>query len=139
MRNFILPFLAVFFLVPVCKSDDQDKEKKIAKLAKARFETATKAYTQWLKYELNTGGGFFSDMPYHLSRRLLEAQRDLDPKEENQNSAYKAHFERMVELEMVIKHRVKVGKAPAEGLLVGESFRLEAEFWLERARAKLNK
>jgi hypothetical protein len=72
---------------------------------------------------------------YKWSVRLLHAQRDLSPKREDQIVALEAHLKRMTELKKVVQNltrdllpRIKDDEA--------EWYRLEAQIWLAKEKAK---
>lgn len=72
------------------------------------------------------------------SVRLLQAQRDLSPKHENQVAALEAHLKRMTELKEVIK-QLSRDLMPVIHVSEVEWYRLEAEIWLAEAKSAKEK
>ena len=120
------PFLVFLLLVPSAQGD----EKRLAELAKSRYETAAKTYQ-----ELFRDGVYARDLIAHytLSVHLLNAERDY--KTDKHIDAYQSHYDRMKALEDSEKKRESIGSRRA----IVESFRIEAEHWLERAKSRKNK
>jgi hypothetical protein len=134
MKVNILCVLLAFLLA---NSTPPAAQETLAELAKARFKAAEKAFQEFVSSEI--GGLRDYQMYYSLSKRLLEAQRDLDSSRENQLRAFEAHFNRMVNLEKTINKRIREVGLDPRGRYEGEYFRIEARFWLEKAKVKVKK
>jgi hypothetical protein len=112
-------------------------EDELHKLAKARVKAAEASIQAFLSSE--RAGLRDYQMYYRLSRRLLDAQRDLDSTLQGELRAFQAHFDRMVELEQGIMRRIKEKAMGTEARYEGEYYRIEARFWLEKAKLKAKK
>ena len=134
MKVIILCVLAAFSLA---NSTTLAGQETLAELAKARFKAAEKAFQEFVSSE--RGGLTDYQMRYSLSKRLLEAQRDLDSTRENELRAFESHFDRMVDLEQKIKKRIREGGITATARYEGEYYLIEARFWLEKAKVKVKK
>ena len=131
LRYAFVTLSLVLCLNPPVRGD----EKKLAELAQARYQAAEKAYKAFVELEKSQTRPF-TDMLYHLSVRLLQAQLDLHSATDKHVAAYKAHLDRMLEWETQIKLTTKPASASS---LVVESYRVEAEYWLEKAKNKSTK
>jgi hypothetical protein len=134
MKPIVFCALLAFFLA---NSTPLAGQETLAELAKARFKAAEKAFQEFVSSEI--GGLRDYQMRYSLSKRLLEAQRDLDSSRENELRAFEAHFDRMVDLERKINERIKERGITATARYEGEYYRIEARFWLEKAKVKVKK
>jgi hypothetical protein len=131
----IFPILLVLVrqgMTPAYAADDPPVPKA---LAEARVNAARKAYqeTDTLYRE---GRIRDVDRVYLWSQRWLESERDLSSKKADQVAAFEAHWKRMKNLEESVRKRYKVGAAAAIELPAVEYYRLEAEVWLVKAKAK---
>ena len=70
------------------------------------------------------------------SVRWLQAERDLNPKKEDQIGALEAHLKRIASLEKKVKAMMEGNVLPPVKVLEVEWYRLEAELWLAEAKAK---
>jgi hypothetical protein len=76
------------------------------------------------------------DIYLGASLRLLEAERDLSDKKEDQISALDGHWRRMKEVEEFNQAAFDAGRLMIFDLSQSKFYRIQAEIWLERARAK---
>lgn len=72
---------------------------------------------------------------YDWSKRVMEAERELDPSAANQAKAAREHFDRMVQLERLQVEPVRAGVADEQARAAATFYRLEAEVWLRKADA----
>jgi hypothetical protein len=121
---------------------DAKTADEVAMLLKARIAVAEKAYHEAWE-ELGRTQRFGNVLilvgkpedVYTWSVRLLQAQRDLSSKYEEQIAALEAHLKRMTELQKRVKMAVKdllQPKAESEA----EWYRLEAQLWMVQSKAK---
>jgi hypothetical protein len=125
-------------------------KSQVEKLAQARAKAAQHAYGEIAasrKY-----GGLDSlkfgdlELRYVWSKHLLEAERDAAPTRKEAVAAFRAHLSRMEALEKEVKEgfipprpmspyeiRGRFGRAEVAAAAL---YRTEAEYWLERAKAK---
>jgi hypothetical protein len=109
------------------------------KPAKNLLETARKVYELQLGRERlgDVRGSAVSDEDVNRwSRRWLDAQLNLADSTEKRIAAYNEHLERMRERESRAKKLFKAGESTPEQLATSEYFRIQAELWLERAKAQ---
>jgi len=101
--------------------------------AKARvFEAARKAHEVAVE---NLRTGLAGPETVHAwSLRWMAAQTDFDPT--GKVRAIEEHFERMNDLDELVKTMAAVGKASTLDVASATFFREEAKLWLETARAK---
>src|SRR5262249_30131524 len=111
---------------------------KLSDLAKARVKAGEMAYNSLLRKLKAFPGARFDATLYTLSVQILHAQRDLDSTRESTIKAYQAHLERMQDVEKLVTElfRAGAGEGPKEVVEIFETFRLEAEYWLEQARQR---
>ncbi|HZV07109.1 MAG TPA: hypothetical protein VE999_18655 [Gemmataceae bacterium] len=121
---------------------DTKAAEEVTALLKARVAVAEKAYHEAWE-ELGRTQRFGNVLilvgkpedVYTWSVRLLQAQRDLSSKYEEQIAALEAHLKRMTDLQKRVKMVNKdllQPKAESET----EWYRLEAQLWLAQAKAK---
>ena len=75
------------------------------------------------------------DILVGASRRLLEAERDLSSKKDDQVAAWDTHRQRMQDLCDINLARFEAGQIPIQDLAQADYYRLDAEIGLERAKA----
>jgi hypothetical protein len=108
----------------------------LAELHRKRVAVATKLY-ETREWELTTGRGSYATFVMEAALKLLEAERDADPK--NELTALKAHRERMVKLHDIfkVKHEVKTISYSTYGAF--ELAVAEADVWIEQTRGRARK
>jgi hypothetical protein len=102
-------------------------------LAEARYQAAAKQFEEvWTYYRQSRTESF----PVYLwSRLLLDAQRELSDKPADRIAALEAHLARMQRLETLVKKVRRLGFGFSIDVGATNYYRLEAEHWLERAKA----
>jgi hypothetical protein len=130
--------------IPKLVALDEEQAKKL--LEKAKVSDKLKALlkdkhqaafdetrSRW--DELLAGRGTL-DIYLGASLRLLEAERDLSDKKEDQVTALENHWQRMKVVEQVNQARFDAGRIPIADNAQTKFYRIQAEIWLEWARAK---
>jgi hypothetical protein len=102
-------------------------------LLKARLDAARKTY-DWLAKNYIESRPPLGELLYRWSCRWLEAERDISTRQEDVLAAYRAHLNRMRELERVARDRFRNRFVPVEESTAAQFYRAEAEIWLERAK-----
>jgi hypothetical protein len=131
----IFPVLLVFVWQGMTTAHAADDPSVPKALAEARVNSARKAYEETVKL-YREGRIRDVDRVYLWSQRWLDAERDLNSKKADQVAAVEAHWKRMKKLEESFQSRYKVGAAAAIELAAVEYYRVEAEVWLVKAKAK---
>src|SRR5262249_2269685 len=127
------------------QADDKKEEKKAEKpapaaedklttLLKARVEMAETEFAN-RNQEFLAGRGTL-DILFGAGKRLLQAQQELSNKKEDQISALEAYLKLTKDIEEVNQARFDAGRITIADLAESKYYRLEAEIWLERAKAK---
>jgi hypothetical protein len=112
-----------------------DKSKvsvKLKSLLRERYSAAEDEMTA-RRREFLVGRGTL-DIALGASRRLLEAERELSAKKEDQIAALQNHLKRVTEFDKVNRERYDAGRIPIQDLSQTTFYRVQAEIWLERAR-----
>jgi hypothetical protein len=127
--------LSIVFGFPALLSAEPDAEqaKTLAKLAKIRLEAASKTYqVLWQNYR--EGRRSSDELLYRWSKRWLDAEREVHSPPAEQIAALKSHYDRMVELERIIRKVSQAGQGTVNELSAAEFYRTEAELWLLEAK-----
>jgi hypothetical protein len=114
--------------------DTSRMSPKLKALLKERYDVA-RTEMDMRRKEFYAGRGTL-DITLGASLRLLEAERELDARRDNQATALENHWKRMRQVEEVNKERFQAGRIPIQDLSESTFYRLQAEIWLERAREK---
>jgi hypothetical protein len=132
--TFVLVFIsALTAAASVSAQPDAEQAKALAKLAKTRLEAARKTYQIfWQNYR--EGQRSSDDLLYRWSLRWLEAERRLSDQQADQVAALKGHYERMVDLERIVRKVHQAGQGTVNELSAAEFYRTEAELWLLEAK-----
>ena len=102
-------------------------------LANARYEAAVHQFEeQWTYYRQSRTNSFET---YYWSRLLLDAQQDLSDEKTDRLAALEAHLQRMKRLEALVLKVRKLGFGFSTDVGATRYYCLEAERWLEKARA----
>jgi RNA polymerase sigma factor (sigma-70 family) len=118
----------------VTKTDKKEVNVKLQALLNERLNAArTELDARTREFEAGRGT---LDMLFGASRRLVEAQRDMNGSKEDLLTALKDHVERMKQIEKINQDRFDAGRLPIYDLAESTYYRTEAEIWLERAKAK---
>jgi hypothetical protein len=107
--------------------------KKMAALLAARHAAAsTEVDGRWKRF---LGAREYLETLLAASLRLLEAEREASDKKPDQLVALQNHWRRMKETEKVVQWRFDNGMVPTQDLAEAKFYRLQAEIWMERAKA----
>ena len=113
---------------------DAEQAKTLAKLAKIRLDAASKTYqVLWQNYR--EGRRSSDELLYRWSKRWLDAEREVHAQPAEQVAALKGHYDRMVDLERIIRKVSQAGQGTVNELSAAEFYRTEAELWLLEAKA----
>lgn len=120
----------------VVRPDPGPSSNKRQALADERAKVARRANEQLFEASRQGTGALPSlENVYLWSRRVLEAELDAAQSDVERRAAYERHLGRMKELEDRSQKANAAGIRTAPiGQTTAELFRLEGEFWLERAR-----
>jgi hypothetical protein len=111
-----------------------EEPSKLSALAEARYRAALKQYeTTWSYFQQ---ARIDSYQVYVWSRLVLDCRRDMSAKPADRIVAIEEHLARMKKLEELIKKVRKLGFGRSYDVGASEFYRLEAEFWLARARSE---
>ncbi len=106
----------------------------VERLALQRRDAARRTYeTAWANYRDRRGS---DDLLYRWSIRWLDAERQLSDRPSAQVAAFQRHWERMAELERLVRRVQRAGQATIDEISAAEFYRTEAELWLIQAREK---
>ena len=116
------------------QSDPQDS----AELAKAKLKAAQEVYSHILEGEKKATRKLDPESRYVWSSRILKAECEVaGEKSKGYIAAFKAHFERMVELEQQTRDWAKAKQIGIEQVSAAEFFRVEAEWrWAQAKKQK---
>jgi hypothetical protein len=118
--------------VPVALGQEPDPAAAIARLAVQRREAARRTYeVTWIDYRERRAS---LDGLYRWSVRWLEADRQLSDQPADQVAAFKAHFERMRDLDRLIRKLRAAGQTTIDETSAAEFYRTEAEMWVLQAQ-----
>jgi hypothetical protein len=111
-----------------------EKSAEMLALAQARHKAALKQFDEiWTYYRQSRTDSF----PVYLwSRLLLDSDRELSDKKPDRITAVQAHVDRMVRLETLVKKVRRLGFGFSIDVNATEYYRIEAQYWLERAKAE---
>ena len=121
--------LAAFSVAPA----PPDTPRKPSALAEARYKAALKQFDEvWTYYRQSRTDSFLT---YYWSRIVLESQQDLSEAKADRIAALEAHLDRMKRLQALVLKVRKLGFGYSTDVGATAYYRLEAERWLEEARA----
>jgi hypothetical protein len=127
-----LLLLGVWAAGPIGAAPDQETANAIARLALQRRDAARKTYqVLWLDYRERIAS---EDALYRWSVRWLDAERELSDQQADQMTAYQGHFERMRDLERLIRRLRESAQTTIDEASAAEFYRTEAEMWLLQAK-----
>ena len=106
---------------------------KPSPLAEARYKAAVRQYEETWKYYQQSRTSSF--MVYYWSRLVLDSQQDLSDAKADRIAALKAHVDRIKQLEGLILRVRKLGFIYSTDVKSTSYYRLEADWWLEKAQA----
>jgi RNA polymerase sigma factor (sigma-70 family) len=114
--------------------DAANLEEKMKSLLKDRVDAAkTEVNARWKDFCAGRGN---LDI-VGASRRLLEAERDLSSKKDDQVAAWDTHRQRMQNVYDLNLARFESGRINIQDLAQADYYRLDAEIGLERAKAQV--
>jgi hypothetical protein len=128
--------LAALSTAPAPQEEQPAKEKKPPRsaLAEARYKAAARQFQEvWTYYRQSRTDSF---QTYYWSRLVLESERDLGEGKADRLAALEGHLARMRALEALVKKVRKLGFGFSTDVGATEYYRLEAERWLEKAKAE---
>jgi hypothetical protein len=121
-------------LSPVSLGADPEPASAVTRLATQRRDAARRTYeAMWANYRDRRAG---EDTLYRWSVRWLEAEKFLSDQPADQQAACKAHYERMRELERIIRNLQRSGQATIDEVSATEYYRVEAELWMLQAKGE---
>ena len=123
--------LAAFSVAPA----PPDTPRKPSALAEARYKAAVKQFEEvWTYYRQSRTDSFLT---YYWSKIVLESQQDLSDAKADRIAALETYLDRMKRLQAVLVLKVrKLGFGfSTDGVGATAYYHLEAELWLEEARA----
>ena len=110
-----------------------DTPRKPSALAEARYKAAVKQFDEvWRYYREDRTESFLT---YYWSKIVLEAQQDLSDAEADRIAALEAHLGRIKRLEALVLKVRRLGFGYSIDVGATAYYRLEAELWLEEAKA----
>jgi RNA polymerase sigma factor (sigma-70 family) len=102
-------------------------------LLKDRYDAAhTEAEARWKEFLAGRGT---LDIALGASRRLLDAERSLSAKKEDQIAALEKYLERIKSMNEINEGRFNAGRIAIQDVAQTRFYRYDAELWLERAKA----
>lgn len=126
--------LVAFALAPTPQGQPQpDAVPRLAALREQRLRVATKQYDlTWQYYRQDRVETF--DV-YLWSRLVLDARRAVAKQAAERVAACQEHLDHMKDLESLVRKIRRLGFGRANDVGASEYWRIEAEFWLEEAKA----
>ena len=110
-----------------------DTPRKPSALAEARYKAAVRQFDEvWTYYRQARTDSFLT---YYWSKIVLEAQQDLSDAQADRVAALEAHLGRIKRLEALVLKVRRLGFGRSIDVGATAYYRLEAELWLEEARA----
>jgi hypothetical protein len=134
---YALTLASILAAGPLRADEGQDTAAQIAKLATQRRDAARKTYEVW--WANYREGRAPAEILYRWSYRWLQAERRVNPQPADQVAAYKAHFERMRDLDRVVRRLQRAGIITIDEVSSSEYYLSEAELWLVEAKEKSGK
>ena len=114
--------------------DPADKHNaRIVDLIKAKRDAVAESLRLRLQ-QIEAGRGTIEDL-YLSSKRLADAELELQEKKADRIAALEAHFKRMKDNEEMMKLRFEAGQATGQDFAMARYYRYEAELALEREKA----
>jgi len=127
-------FLGLLITACALSPAPPDTPPKHSPVAEARYKAALRQFEEtWTYYRQSRTNSFLT---YYWSRLVLDSQEDLGDTRADHIAALEAHLERMRRLEELVNKVRKLGFAYSTDVGATEYYRLEAERWLEKAKAQ---
>ncbi len=131
MRRTLIPGLT---LAALSAAPAPPPPPKPSPLAEARYQAALKQYEQvWSYYQQSRTDSF---MVYYWSRLALESQQDLSDARSDRIAALNAHVDRIKKMQSLVLRVRKLGFAYSTDVGATAYYRMEADRWLEKAKAE---
>jgi hypothetical protein len=109
-----------------------DPAAVMARLATQRRDAARRTYeVSWVNYR---EGRASEDGLYRWSWRWLNAEKQLSTRRDDLIAAHRAHYERMRDLERLVRKLRVSGQTTIDEVSAAEYYRAEAELWLMQAK-----
>ena len=129
-----------FFLICFLSNSPLEAQagEKLQKITEERIKAARRAYEACLPMAKDDPKSHDQRL-YLLSTQILDAELSLTTKQEDKVKAFDEHLFRMVGYE---DHLIKMslgGKGQDQYSLTARCKRLEAQYWLEKAKSELPK
>jgi hypothetical protein len=106
---------------------EADPAAVLANLALQRRDAARRTYeVMWTNYRERRAQ---ADTLYRWSVRWLEAEKQLAKNPAGQAAAFKEHWERMRDLDRLIRDLVRSRQVTSDEVSASEYYRVEAEVW----------
>jgi hypothetical protein len=135
-RNWVALVFLILLVIPGLAGarPEADQAAIRADLARQRRDAARKTFeVTWINYRQGRAGG---DTLYRWSRRWLKAERELSDRPAEQVAAFKAHLDRMRNLERLVQNVQPTGQTTVDEVSGAAFYRAEAELWWFRAQEK---
>jgi hypothetical protein len=130
-RILVLGLLLTAFSVAPAPPQEPPKHTP---LAEARYKAALKQFEEiWTYYRQSRTDSFST---CYWSRLVLESQQDVCDTKADRIAALEAHRDRIIRLENLVKKVRKLGFGFSIDVGATEYYHLEADRWLEKARAE---
>ncbi len=124
--------LGVLAAGPGRADPDAETTALLNRLAVERRDAAARTYNVlWTDYRERRAS---EDALYRWSLRWLEAERQLSAQPADQTAAFRAHYERMRDLERLIRRLQTSRQSTVDETSSAEFYRAEAEIWWVQAR-----
>ena len=124
--------LGVLAAGPARAGADADTANALSKLATQRRDAARRTYeVLWADYRERRAS---EDALYRWSVRWLDAEKQLSDQRADRIAAYKGHYERMRDLERLIRRLRGSGQSTIDEVSATAFYRAEAEVWLLEAK-----
>lgn len=125
--------LAMALMVAVSAGNEAPASDAIVALKKERLAAAAEYNAR--EQDFLAGRGTLEFL-LTASHRLLVSQLELTADRAEQLKVYSEHQQRLLKIEKVNKERLDAGLIPIEDYESSRYHRVEAEIWLEQAKAK---
>src|SRR5262249_24106235 len=111
--------------------------KSLRPILQSLFDAVNvEARGRWKQFRAGQGT---LDIILNGSVRLLDAERQLSKDRADQLAALEHHLERVRAIEKINQERYDAGRISISDLAQSRYFRIQAELWLEQAKAQVNR
>ena len=123
--------LGILWAGPAEAGSDPDPATVLSRLAVQRRDAArTTCEVMWANYR---EGRASEELVYRWSLRWLDAERQLSKQQADQIAALRGHWQRMKDMENIIRKLQRSGVTTVDHVSAVEYYRVEAELWLLQA------